>query len=175
MYQGEMCKAVYFCCMTHHMDAMRFQSEIIEAKNQAETTESYVSTISHEFRTPVSTAIMFLETLMNITADAHSKKLLRIVTNQLSFLLSLVNNLLDVKMLEQGVFEPKLENFNPEEVLKFVIDMFTEQIDMDGNELSYQVIEADSLKQAYELGYETIHLEPATLPKTIYGDNLRLK
>lgn len=71
MYQGEMCKAVYFCCMTHHMDAMKYQSGIIEAKNKAETTESYVSTISHEFRTPVSTAIMFLDNIYSLITDEN--------------------------------------------------------------------------------------------------------
>lgn len=64
-----MCKAVYFCCMTHHMDAMKYQSSVIEAKNRAETTESYVSTMSHEFRTPVSTALMFLENIYMMTTD----------------------------------------------------------------------------------------------------------
>ena len=50
------------------------------------------------------------------------------MNSQLSFLLSLVNNLLDVKMLEQGVFEPKVESFKPIVVLDFVIDMFKEQM-----------------------------------------------
>ena len=26
MYKGEECTAVYFCCMTHHVDAMKFQA-----------------------------------------------------------------------------------------------------------------------------------------------------
>ena len=46
--------------MTHHVDAMKFQSAIIEERNRADTLESYTSTISHEFRTPLSTSVMFL-------------------------------------------------------------------------------------------------------------------
>ena len=68
-YMGELCTAVYFCCMTHHVDAMRFQSSVIEEKNRSETMESYTATISHEFRTPVSTSVMFLETLLGLAQD----------------------------------------------------------------------------------------------------------
>ena len=95
--------------------------------------------------------------------------------SQLQFLLSLVNNLLDVKMLEQGVFEPKVESFKPLEVLEFVTDMFREQMYMDGNELSYHVLEAASLRQAYDSNYEMHHLETTTMPETIFGDHMRLR
>ena len=79
-YQGEECTAVYFCCMTHHVDAMKFQSEIIEERNRADTMESYTSTISHEFRTPLATSIMFLEQLLSIMLkDKASTRLINIV------------------------------------------------------------------------------------------------
>lgn len=69
MYEGEMCIAVYFCCMTHHVDAMRLQSVCIDEKNKADTMQSSVSVVSHEFRTPLSTSIMFLENCITLCND----------------------------------------------------------------------------------------------------------
>ena len=43
---------------------------------------------------------------------------------QLTFLLSLVNGLLDVKLIESGKFVPKLEMFNPLTVLEFIATIF---------------------------------------------------
>lgn len=66
--------------MTHHVDAMKFQSKIIEERNRADTMESYTSTISHEFRTPLATSIMFLEQLLSIMLkDKASTRLVNIV------------------------------------------------------------------------------------------------
>ena len=123
-YMGEECTAIYFCCMTHHVDAMRFQSEIIEEKNRSETYQSYTATISHELRTPVSTCIMFLEQLRSISKDPKQLNFIRLVINQLNFLLSLVNDLLDMKMLERGVFEPRIIKFDLNKILDYILEMF---------------------------------------------------
>ena len=42
----------------------------------------------------------------------------------MQFLLSLVNDLLDMKMMDKGVFQPKIENFSPKDTLDFVMTMF---------------------------------------------------
>ena len=124
--------------MTHHVDAMKFQSEIIEERNRADTMESYTSTISHEFRTPLATSIMFLEQLLSIMLkDKASTRLINIVITQLQFLLSLVSDLLDIKMIEKGVFEPTYDNFSLKDTLEFVLQMFSEQSKMTQNEVSH--------------------------------------
>ena len=39
--------------------------------------------------------------------------MITLVASQLNFLLSLVNDLLDIKLIEQGLFKAKLESFSP--------------------------------------------------------------
>ena len=39
-------------------------------------------------------------------------------------LLSLVNDVLDLKMIEQDKYAPKLERFKPKETLEFIVAMF---------------------------------------------------
>ena len=58
------------------------------------------------------------------------KKFLILITNQLNFLLCLVNDVLDMKMIENGQYEPKFEIFNPQNVLDFIIDVFLAQSKM---------------------------------------------
>ena len=53
-----------------------------------------------------------------------------VVTNQLNLLLCLVNDVLDMKMIEQGKYSSKLEIFNPKNILEFIIDMFQAQTKM---------------------------------------------
>ena len=58
---------------------MMLQSEILESKNRNDCLESYTSTISHEFRTPLSTIIMFLETLLSVIRDETQRKLCKMM------------------------------------------------------------------------------------------------
>ena len=176
MYEGEECTAVYFCCMTHHVDAMKFQSTIIEERNRNETMESYTSTISHEFRTPLATSVMFLDQLLNLyNNNPAALKIIKLVMSQLQFLLSLVNDLLDIKMIEKGVFEPKYDHFNITETLDFILQMFSQQAEMSENELSYKTLQTKSLDEAYDINYNEIMLEKGVMPENLIGDAIRLK
>ena len=64
---------------------------------------------------------MFLENLLGLHTDEATIRFINIVICQLQFLLSLVNDLLDIKMIEKGVFEPSCVNFNIMETLDFVV------------------------------------------------------
>ena len=65
--------------MTQHLQQIRLESQILEEKNRSESLSSYTSTISHEFRTPLSTCLMFLESLMKHVKDPASLKTLEMV------------------------------------------------------------------------------------------------
>ena len=39
-------------------------------------------------------------------------------------LLSLVNDVLDLKLIKQGIYEQKLDSFNPKETFEFIVAMF---------------------------------------------------
>ena len=87
----------------------------------------------------------------------------------------MVNDLLDIKMIEKGVFEPTYDNFSLKETLKFVLQMFSEQSKLTQNEVSHQALEPKSLLEAYDMSYDVIMLEKAAMPEVLYGDVMRLK
>ena len=39
-------------------------------------------------------------------------------------LICLVNDVLDIKMINQNQFMPKIQTFNPKDVFQFILDMF---------------------------------------------------
>ena len=64
-YLGNPATAVYFQDMTAHMKQLELESEFLTKQNRVESLQSYTSTMSHEFRTPLSTCLMFLQGLLD--------------------------------------------------------------------------------------------------------------
>jgi len=60
--------------------------------------------MSHEFRTPLSTSLMFLEGMIVNMEDPEQIRVITLVTTQLNLLLCLVNDVLDIKLIEAGKF-----------------------------------------------------------------------
>lgn len=71
--------AVFFQNMTEYVNQLRLESQILEEKNRNETQESYTSTMSHEFRTPLSTSLIFLEGILNSTKDPELIRVIALI------------------------------------------------------------------------------------------------
>ena len=61
---------------------------------------------------------------MRQNLSEKAKDIIILVMSQLNMLISLVNDVLDIKMISQGEYNSKLENFNPKTTLDFIVDMF---------------------------------------------------
>ena len=57
-------------------------------------------TLSHEFRTPLTSTLMLLQSLLVTITDEASCKIIMMVMTQINLLLCLVNDTLDLKMIE---------------------------------------------------------------------------
>ena len=101
--------AVYFEDMTEHVNNLRLEASFLEEKNRNECLESYTSTISHEFRTPLSTSLMFLESMLNQKLSKGALSMLHLIISQLNMLLCLVNDVLDMQLIIHEKYEAKLE------------------------------------------------------------------
>ena len=108
-YLGKSAIAIYFQNMTQHVNELRLEAKVLEAKNRNQSLESYTSTISHEFRTPLSTSLMFLESILNEVMSQNMKSMLHLIICQLNMLLCLVNDVVDIKMIMLEKYEPKAE------------------------------------------------------------------
>ena len=85
-------------------------------------------TISHEFRTPLASSLMFLESLLGEQMTTQARHLIKIVISQINLLLCLVNDILDLKLIEEDKFVPKNEIFSPRDTFNFITTMFEPQV-----------------------------------------------
>ena len=85
--------------MTLHVKQLRLQSKLLAEQNRNESLESYTSTISHEFRTPLGTSLMFLDGLLLQSLAPGVFTVISLIIAQLNLLLCLVNDVLDLKLI----------------------------------------------------------------------------
>ena len=67
---------------------------------------------------------MFLERILSEVMGAQAKSYLQIVIYQINLLLCLVNDILDLKLIEEKQFEQKIESFKLRECFSFISNMF---------------------------------------------------
>ena len=78
----------------------------------------------HEFRTPLSTSLMFLQNLLlQANLPTSTRKVLIVIASQINLLISLVNDTLDLHLIEKGRFRAKNEIFRPADTLEFISAM----------------------------------------------------
>ena len=96
--------------MTQHANQLRLESQFLKEKNRSNALETYTSTISHEFRTPLGTSLMLLEQILSNKSlkDEGTFQMLTLIVSQLNLLLCLVNDVLDIKLIRMNRFEAKI-------------------------------------------------------------------
>ena len=64
-FLSEQATAIYFYDFTHHMQSVKLEGEIIEQKARNKSLKESQVTVSHEFRTPLSSSLMLLENMLS--------------------------------------------------------------------------------------------------------------
>jgi PAS domain S-box-containing protein len=91
-----------------------------EAKTRSQIIDRFISTITHELRTPLVSIDGYLDYINTGKLGPVPKKInesLQVVRQESNRLLSLTNDLLDIRRLEFGTFQLNLEILNYREVL----------------------------------------------------------
>ena len=73
--------------------------------------------MSHEFRTPLGTAIMFIDLLLKMIQNTEAIKLIGLIKSSLSLLLSLVSDIIDLKLIRSDNFSTNWTTFNPQKAI----------------------------------------------------------
>jgi len=151
------------------MESLRHQNERLEremvrrkeaeeaARQANETKSQFLSFITHEMRSPLTSVLGFLDLVREDVGDQASSECLDSLTRIRSsgeFLLKLVNNLLDLAKVEAGRMPVVLEDFDP---VTWVWDLAKDAeplVTRNGNQL---------------------HLVTDSAPKTVRGDATKIK
>ena len=95
--------AIYFYDMTHHVDALKPPSKSDECL--------YHASVTNEFRNPLSTMLMYLETLYSSNLGENVSRLVKILMMHTNMLLFSTNDILDFKLIEDNKFFMKKQAF----------------------------------------------------------------
>lgn len=118
---------------------------------------------------------MFIESLQNYQLPDKVMNMLGLIISQLNLLLSLVNDVLDIKLIQNGCFEPSLTVFNPLKTLNFVKAMFRPLAQMQRTSLTFRPVNHVTLKFGHVHNFEDSLMIKGDLPQSLYGDERRLK
>jgi PAS domain S-box-containing protein len=137
--------------------------ELISAKEKAEESDrlksAFLANMSHELRTPLNAIIGFSGLMIDAGSDNDTISNLKIILNSGQHLLSLVEEILDISMIETEQIKIKYEKVEISSILYDVKN----------------IIEGEKLKEC-KTGIELIlNFDPETSNKVILTDSRKLK
>jgi two-component system, NtrC family, sensor histidine kinase KinB len=121
---------------------------------------NFIATVSHEFKTPISSIKMSLQLLENEqigTLNGEQKKLIEGIKDDAGRLLKITAELLDITQLESGNIQLSISPSNPEEILRYAIN--STQTQADQKQIHFEInypdrvskVQADHEKTAWVL------------------------
>ncbi|MET0463277.1 MAG: response regulator, partial [Chitinophagaceae bacterium] len=133
LYLVSIILAVYFFVRWYHGRSERRNKEklylykVSKEKEIYESKINFFTNIAHEIRTPLSLIVAPLGTVMSAKEGGpETQSNLRIIERNTNRLLSLVNQLLDFRKIEEDMFPFSKRQHNVIEILKRVIDQYHE-------------------------------------------------
>ena len=175
-FLGKSATAIYFYDFSNQIKTLQLSTELLVKEKQNQSLNLSQMTLSHEFRTPLSSTLMMLESLLRGIADEAQRHIVFMIISQMNLLLCLVNDILDLKMIDQDRFITRSELFNPNVTFKFVSNIFKKQAEMMDAPLIFETVQ--KLRSPEIVGPDDRELfddELAPLPQQLIGDHLRLK
>lgn len=124
-----------------------------ERANQAKSV--FLATMSHEIRTPMNGVIGMSSLLGETSLTEQQRNYTETITTCGETLLNVINDILDFSKIESGGMELEEEDFNLQNCIEHILDMFGAKAAQSGLELLYQV--------------------DRNIPSYIRGDDFRLR
>jgi PAS domain S-box-containing protein len=109
-------------------DLIQYQQQLVEAKQRAEDAEKFqeqfLTTISHEMRTPLQGIVGMTYLLSSSSLTAEQQEFLRSIQEAADTLLTLINDLLDLSKIKAGKLIIEKLPFSLREILQSVDHLF---------------------------------------------------
>ncbi len=117
--------------------------ELLQAKEQAESAnvaqEQFLSTISHELRTPMNAVIGITNLLLDENPRDDQRENLEILKFSSGNLLAIINDLLDLSKIEAGKLDMIQKDFDLEKCLKVIVNAHSIKASQKGIDLKLNI------------------------------------
>ncbi len=117
----------------------------LQNQKDARKKISFVSSVSHELKTPLTSIRMYAELLSSgrVKDTDKSRSYLSVIVDESHRLTRLINNVLDFGRLEQGKKKYHPTRFELDRFLKHMIEAHTIRIEKQGMEIKIQISKGD--------------------------------
>lgn len=139
--------------------------DLEEARRQAVKNSTmkttYLSNISHEIRTPLNSILGFADVLKETKLNQEQIVYVDTITRCSDSLMHLINGILDISKIENGVFEIERRQFNFRELHEDIHKMFSVKCSEKGLELILEVdpsLHKDSIGDSHRIRQVLINL-----------------
>ncbi len=106
---------------------MLLQQRLVKAKEAAEQADrlktDFLSTMSHEMRTPLNGVIGMTDLLLDTSLDAEQVEFVRIIKTSADTLVSTINDILDFSKIEAGRLELEKTDFSLRQLVESSVDV----------------------------------------------------
>ena len=129
------------------MESVNSKMEIISLNDELKRTNQekvqFLASISHEYKTPLNSIIGFSDMLKAELAGSENYKYIDNISKSSKFLLSLIQDILDMARSEYKPLELKYETFRPKDVIKDIIYSFEEIVKEKNIKFSYTMMDVE--------------------------------
>lgn len=100
--------------------------------------QDFVSSVSHELKTPLTAIRMYAELLQNswVANEAKRQKYYGLIVSETERLSRLIQNVLNLSKLERGNWNVQLSRINPKTILDTFVATYTQNIEKNGFDLT---------------------------------------
>lgn len=126
-------------------DRLKAEAALSAAKESAEqanrSKDEFLANISHEVRTPLNGVMGMLQLMQRTSLDQEQTGFVRTALQSSRNLLRVLNDLLDFSKIEAGKLELYHEPFDLERLISESVDLFRQQAEAAGLDLSWKIEE----------------------------------
>lgn len=131
------------------------ENAVAESERAGNAKTQFLAQMSHEIRTPINAVLGMNEMIMRESEESATLEYAKNIQNAGRTLLTLINSILDFSKLEDGKMEIVPVNYDTASVINDLVNMVEERAERKGLSLKLSI--------------------DANLPKTMYGDDVRLR
>lgn len=127
-------------CVNVRLEMLTLKEEL---KHQSKEKLQFLASISHEYKTPLNSIIGFSDMLKNNLQGTKDYKYIENISMSSKFLLSLIQDILDMARSEFGDMELNCRCFRPKQIIENISLSFDEVVKSKNLHFSYTIMDVE--------------------------------